>query len=210
MSDPDLSYLFVQTLDPERGLTDDDFAAAAESLGIEVAMIRAVAQVESPRGPFDPNGRPEILFERHYFHRLTNGAFDQSDPDISNSSSGGYGKFSAQYGKLKRAYALAPDAALRSASWGRFQIMGDNYVAAGFPSAGGFVQAVATSEAEHLNAFVNFVKSNGNMVSALRNKDWAGFASRYNGPGYAANRYDKKLKAAYDSFSASAAAPAGT
>jgi hypothetical protein len=210
MSDPDLSYLFTRTLDPQRGLADDDFAAAADSLGIEVAMIKAVAQVESPRGPFDPKGRPEILFERHYFHRLTSGAFDQSDPDISNSSSGGYGKFSAQYGKLQRAYALAPDAALRSASWGRFQIMGDNHQAAGFPSAAAFVQAVATSEAEHLKAFVNFVKSNSKMASALRNKDWAGFAARYNGPGYAANQYDKKLKAAYDGFSAAAAASAQT
>jgi hypothetical protein len=202
MSDPDLSFLFTDTLDPQRGLTEDDFAAAAETLGIEVAMIKAVASVESPRGPFDPKGRPEILFERHYFHRLTDGQFDQSDPDISNSSSGGYGKFSAQYGKLQRAYALAPDPALRSASWGRFQIMGDNHQAAGFPSAAAFVQAVTTSEAEHLNAFVNFVKSNSKMVSALRAKDWAGFARRYNGPGFEANQYDTKLQSAYDSFSA--------
>jgi hypothetical protein len=200
MPDEDLSILFSQSFDPQRGLTDEDFAAAADALGIEVAMIKAVAQVESPRGPFEPKGRPEILFERHYFHRLTKGQFAQSDPDICNSTSGGYGKFSAQYGKLQRAYALNPDAALRSASWGRFQIMGDNFEAAGFDSAAAFVQAMTTSESAHLNAFVNFVKSNNKMVSALRAKDWAGFARRYNGPGFAANQYDTKLKNAYDSF----------
>jgi hypothetical protein len=202
MPDQDLNSLFTESFEPQRGLTDDDFAAAADALAIEVAMIKAVAQVESPRGPFDPKGRPEILFERHYFHRLTHGQFAHSDPDICNSAAGGYGKFSAQYGKLQRAYALNRDAALRSASWGRFQIMGDNFEAAGFDSAAGFVQAMTTSEAEHLNAFVNFVKSNNKMVTALRAKDWAGFARKYNGPGFAANRYDTKLKNAYDSFSA--------
>ncbi|MDD4881534.1 MAG: N-acetylmuramidase domain-containing protein [Gallionellaceae bacterium] len=70
------------------------------------------------------------MYERHYFHRLTNGKYSKKHPDISNSLSGGYGKFSAQYGKLERAFNLDPEAALKSASWGRFQIMGNNHQAA--------------------------------------------------------------------------------
>lgn len=206
-TDPDVGFIFVQCLNPARGLTDADYADAAKSLDIEVAMIKAVAEVESPRGPFDGMGRPEILYERHYFHRLTGGKYDKEQPDISNSSSGGYGKYSAQYGKLQRAFALDRDAALRSASWGRFQIMGENFKAAGFDSAAAFVLALTKSEAEHLKAFVSFVKSNKAMADALRKKDWAGFASRYNGPGYKKNDYDTKLEEAYTRHSAAGTVP---
>lgn len=38
------------------------------------------------------------------------------------------------------------------------------------------------------------------MYDALRNKDWATFARCYNGSGYAVNKYDEKLKAAYEKF----------
>ena len=34
----------------------------------------------------------------------------------------------------------------------------------------------------------------------LRNKDWTGFAKRYNGPAYAENQYDKKLEKAYHKY----------
>lgn len=35
------------------------------------------------------------------------------------------------------------------------------------------------------------------MLQALKSKDWAEFAYRYNGEGYAANQYDIKLAEAY-------------
>ena len=41
-----------------------------------------------------------------------------------------------------------------------------------------------------------FIQSN-RLDTYLRNKDWAGFAKRYNGPSYAENQYDKKLEKAY-------------
>lgn len=39
------------------------------------------------------------------------------------------------------------------------------------------------------------------MHTALQRRDWTGFARRYNGPGFAANRYDEKLAAAHTSLS---------
>lgn len=92
---------------------------------------------------------------------------------FSNAKQGGYGKFSAQYAKLEEAYRLAPEAALRSASWGRFQIMGANFKAAGFTSVEAFVLAMSRAESEHLKAFTHFVMSNKAMLSALREHDWA-------------------------------------
>jgi len=207
----DMSYLFRSCLNPARGISDEAYAAAATSLGVDVATIKAVADVETSGDAFDALGRPRILFERHYFHRLTSGRFDLTHARVSAKSSGGYGKFSAQYGKLEEAYALDADAALRSASWGRFQIMGDNFIAAGFSSSQDFVKAMTQSEEAQLRAFVSFVRSRSAMAEALRKRHWAAFAKAYNGPGYAKNHYDAKLAASYASFDAATApAPAAS
>ena len=66
--------------------------------------IQAVAEVATSGEAFDESGRPRILFERHYFHRRTGGRHAATHPRISNARAGGYGQFSAQYGKLEEAY----------------------------------------------------------------------------------------------------------
>ena len=38
------------------------------------------------------------------------------------------------------------------------------------------------------------------FVPLSKEHDWAGFARKYNGPGYAENAYDQKLKNAYENF----------
>lgn len=195
---PDITSLFNSSGAPTRGLSDAAFAAAAAQLNVEVAAIRAVAEVESPGEAFDDQGRPRILFERHYFHRLTGGRFARSDPDLSNPTWGGYGKFRAQYPKLQRAYRLDPDAALQSASWGRFQIMGEHYARLGYASPQHMVQAFSRSEDEHLRAFVRFVQTDSVLLRALQRRDWAAFARTYNGKGYRKNAYDEHLRQAYE------------
>jgi hypothetical protein len=201
--EPDVSFLFRMCLNPKQGLDKEAYESAAKLLDAEVAAIQAVAQVETSGNAFDEEGRPRILFERHYFHRLTHGRHDHLHPDISNALRGGYGKFSAQYGKLEKAYALDPRAALQSASWGRFQIMGKNFQAAGFSSVQTFVLALTRSEANHLQAFANFVKANKAMHEAWKKKDWAVFAKGYNGSSYKENKYDTKLAEAYKQLNTS-------
>ena len=177
-------------------LDDAAIEAAAKKLGCEVAAVRAVIDVES-RGGFLPDGRPKILFERHYFSRLTKGRFDASHPGISNGKWGGYGAAGKhQYDRLSQAIALDRDAALRSASWGLFQIMGDHCKSLGYADAEAFVAAMVSGEAAQLDAFVGFVKKN-KLDDELIRHDWAGFARGYNGPAFRANRYDEKLAAAY-------------
>ena len=75
---------------PATPLSDHDIEAAAGQLGCQVAAVRAVIDVES-RGGFLPDKRPKILFERHYFHRLSGGSFSAGHPDISHPVWGGYG-----------------------------------------------------------------------------------------------------------------------
>ena len=140
-SEANLGRLFQGHFNPDRGITDNDYLLAASALAVEVAAIQAVAEVETRGNAFDVQGRPTILYERHHFHRLTQGRFDPTHTAISQAASGGYGKYFAQYRKREQAWELAPDAARRSASWGRFQIMGGNGQAAGFPSVAAMVLA---------------------------------------------------------------------
>ena len=53
-----------------------------------------------------------------------------------------------------------------------------------------------SSYKEQLKLFVYFIINN-DLAKYLRNKDWAGFAKKYNGPAYEQNQYDKKLENAY-------------
>jgi hypothetical protein len=189
------------------GLTPDDFAAAATRLGCEAAALKAVARIETRRSPWDKQGRPAILFERHKFSAHSQRAFDRSHPDLSspngydNQSANPrdrYGPYGAQYGKLWRAAMLHEEAALKSASWGTFQILGENFEECGFKSIGAFVSAMMKSQQDHLRAVVAFIESSTRRLTALRQKDWPTFARYYNGPGYARHDYHGRIKGHYD------------
>lgn len=178
-------------------LTEQDFANAAAQLGCSVAVIKAVCVVEAPRGGFLPSGEPTILFERHQFSKRTGRKFDMGHPHISNPKPGGYKGGLAEHDRLAEAAALDREAALESASWGKFQIMGFNYAPAGFGNLQSFINAMYTSEGRQLDAFVSFIQHEG-LAVFLRDQRWADFARRYNGANYAINSYDTKLAAAYN------------
>jgi len=189
-------------------LSDADYEEAASRLGCPTAVVRAVADVESGgRSGFLPDKRPKILFESRWFHQLTGGRFDASHGDISTPRwVKNYRGGAAEYERLAGALALDRDAALKSASWGMFQILGVNHRMAGFDDVETYVQAQTISEGEHLKAFVNFVVGN-HLDDELRDRRWADFAGGYNGPGYAENRYDTRLAEAYARYAAGDMAP---
>jgi len=186
---------------PAETLKNADYERVAQRLSCEVAAIRAVAEVESGgRTGFLPDRRPKILFESRWFHKLTNGAFDQQHPDLSTAVwVRNYKGGAAEYDRLRAAIALDRDAALKSASWGMFQILGVNHKVAGFNDVEAFVDAQCQSEGNHLDAFASFVLAN-KLDDELRDKRWADFARGYNGPGYETNRYDTKLAEAYAKY----------
>ncbi len=181
-------------------LTETDYEFAAKSLGVPIAAVKAVALVESRGSGFLANGEPKILFERHKFSQWTDGKYDKTHPDISNPNWGGYGPESAQHKRLQRAVALDRDAALKSTSFGLFQILGENYRECGFSTVQGFVNAMYAGEPDQLEALTNFIKSNPKMWQALKDKNWTGFARRYNGSQFAKNNYHTKLERAYLNF----------
>lgn len=184
-------------------LTNDDFCRAAKTLRCEVADIKTVADVESKGKGFYANGFPVILFERHKFREFTDGVYNHTHPHLSGPA-GNYGEAGQnQINKFNEAFKLDPIAAMKSCSWGKFQIMGFNHKECGFATVGDFVDAMKESEGRHLDAFVGFVKSK-HLADELRRHDWAGFAHGYNGAGYKKNAYDTKMAAAYKRFAAEA------
>lgn len=177
-------------------LTEADFIQAAKTLKCEVAAIKAVAEVESKQNGFNEDDSPVILFERHIFSQRTKGVYDAQYPDISNEKAGGYGLYSEQHNRLKKASELDRTAALMSASWGKFQIMGFNYALCGYNSLQDFINDMYQSESKHLAAFVQYVINSG-VSDELQRKDWVNFARLYNGSQYKKNKYDTKLQQAY-------------
>lgn len=184
-------------------LKQSDLQTAADDLAVPLACIQAVDEVESHGCGFLVDGRPVILFERHIMYRQlqTKGrdaaALVLRYPNIINPKRGGYIGGASEYQRLTTAKTLDPSCAIAATSWGRFQIMGWHWQRLGYSSAQVFSDAMFESEAQQLDAFVRFIKSEPVLHRALKKQQWAEFARRYNGPAYKTNQYDIKLEQAY-------------
>ena len=186
-------------------LSSSDIRKAAEQIGVEPCVVKAVVDVESGGEGFLPDGRVKILFEGHVFWKeLQKRGIDPAPlsakyPNIvyPKWDKSKYKGGTAEWERLNTAATVNREAALCSASYGLFQIMGFNHKACGFDTVQAFVDAQKESEAKQLETFCAFMRSEG-LVLFLVGKDWAGFARRYNGPGYAQNQYDTKLRRAYE------------
>jgi hypothetical protein len=184
-----------------RPLSDQGIAGTCGTLDCSTPTVWAVMSVETNGFGFLQDRRPQILFERHIFHKRTAGRFDAEHADISNPTRGGYSFGAAEYPRLERAIALDEAAALESASWGIGQVMGFNHQAAGFDTAKAMVDAMILNEDAQLLAMANFIKAS-NLARALQNQDWTTFARGYNGQAFAENRYDEKLRDAHQKYQA--------
>jgi len=184
-------------------LIEQDFIDTANDIGCEVAAIKAVSEVEAPRGGFLPSGRPTILFEAHIFSAKTGHKYDAIYPKISSRKWNKklYQGGEKEYDRLEQAKAIDENAALQSASWGKFQVMGFNFRICGWDTVKSFVDDMYISEGKHLKAFSGFIKSN-NLGRHLISKNWAAFAKGYNGSAYKQNKYDEKMAKAYKKYAA--------
>ncbi|UQZ91416.1 peptidoglycan-binding protein (plasmid) [Deltaproteobacteria bacterium Smac51] len=186
-------------------ITWEELAAAAGRLGIEPCAMKAVYEVESSGDGFLASGRPKILFEGHVFWKelekrgLNPTPLSRTHPNIiyqkwTKIHYSGNGE--KEYDRLGEALTINEEAALCSASWGAFQIMGFNHKVCGYETVHAFVEAQRQGAAAQLEAFCGFIKSN-NLVRHLAARNWGAFAKGYNGPGYMENKYDLHLMEAY-------------
>lgn len=189
-------------------LKQSDLVKAAQELDVPLAAVQAVNEVESNGKGFIDDNRPVILFERHiFFRRLQDKKINVTNltknyPGIVNSTPGGYAGNRLEYTRLAAAETIYPNGAYESCSWGLFQIMGFHWERLGYESVVDFVSFQKKSEADQLETFVRFIKSDKAIHKSLQSQDWAKFASLYNGPNYKINFYDTKLERAYERYSA--------
>lgn len=182
-----------------RPLSDEGMDQICSTLGVSEPEVWAVLTVETRGFGFLQDRRPQILFERHIFHKLTKGRHDSGHADISNKKPGGYAGGTAEYARLEKAMSLDREAALQSASWGIGQVMGFNYEVAGFVTIDDMVAAMVTDENAQLLAMANFIQGN-NLARALQRQNWVSFARGYNGPSFKKNEYDTRLAAAHAKY----------
>lgn len=180
-------------------LADIDLPRIGHTIGVGEDEIHAVIDVEASGGGFDGKKRPKMLFEPHVFYRNLMGVERTHAVNAGLAYAawkpGSYP--SDSYPRLAAAMAINETAALKASSWGLGQILGENFVAAGYDSPQQMVLAfVEGGESEHLAAMVRFIVHN-KLDDELRTHNWAGFARGYNGAGYAKNGYHTKLAARY-------------
>lgn len=206
-------------------LVNIDTAIGSSYPGLTTAHVRAVIEVESNGRGFLGDGRPRILFEGHVLWRelVSNGVDIEAirEASVKNPSilyakwtTKHYTRDAGEWKRLEDARALcasfAPVSVVRgltrpeqiadlAASWGLFQIMGFNWERCGCRDLAAFIAAIETGEVRHLELFLAYLNQQ-HLVQKLIDRDWAGFAEKYNGSGYRANQYDLKLKKAYDRY----------
>ncbi len=187
----------------------NDLSSAAKLLGVSVATVASIAQVESSGHGFDATGRPVILFERHQFYRqlISNGTPEakanelaERMPNIVNQKRGGYIGGAGEFGRFASASQIDETSAIESCSWGMFQIMGYHWAHLGYVDAQDFKLHMQESEGEQLQAFCKFILTDKKLHKAVIDSNWPVVAEIYNGPAYKENHYDVKLTRAFEQF----------
>lgn len=159
-------------------MTDQELATLAE---IPLRILLAIRSVESA-------GRLRaVRFEPHVFHRRTANRFTKSQ--VPWTPGGRPGKESVSYtpsetnrAAFERAFRYDPDAAVRSSSWGAYQVLGGHLL-----SATGLdpTRAVAAFGADPARIgremFVSWMRANPTARAAANAGDIEALAEIYNG-----------------------------
>lgn len=194
---------------PAKPIEDLDLPRIGQTIGVGEDEVHMLIEVEAAGAGFDSEGRPKMLFEPHIFHREL-GPGDNRFKAVKDGLAypkwkKGYPRDS--YPRLLDAMKIDEAAALRSASWGASQVLGDNYKLAGFATVHDMVNAMCEDEENHIAAMVNFCKSTGiddelrelaKLTRPTTPADCAPIARVYNGPAYAENRYHIKMAEAHN------------
>ncbi|MCM1293744.1 MAG: N-acetylmuramidase family protein [Bacteroides sp.] len=187
-------------------LTEDDYREVAEELGVETAAIKAVVDIEAGKqhqGFFAP-GKPLVNFDLSMFRQFArkNGInlsrYSKSHSTVfASPNARRYGSTqAAQQERLRLARTIDNRTGIEGTFWGMFQIGGFNWKLCGCSNIEEFVEKMSRSERDQLELFAQFIKNSG-MLPALKSKNWAQFARRYNGASYASRGYHTRMASAY-------------
>lgn len=188
-------------------LTEQDFIEVAQELGVEVAAIKAIVDIEAGKTHqgFWSENKPLINFDLSMFRKMAaknkvslNGAARNYPVIFSRPNISKYGSQQAgQQARLEAAMALHELSAIEGTFWGMFQIGGFNWKKCGAESPQQFVELMSRSERDQLELFAHFITNTG-LLKHLQNKNWTAFARGYNGPGYARRGYHTRMASSYN------------
>jgi len=205
----DTVWLSVDPAHRHGPLTENDFREVAEELGVEVAAIKAVVEIEAGKTHqgFWDEGKPLINFDLTMFRRMASknrvslSAAQKKYPVIfQRPNARKYGSQQAgQQARLDAARAFHNLSGIEGTFWGMFQIGGFNWKKCGADTPDHFVELMSRSERDQLELFAKFITNTG-LLTHLKNKNWAAFARGYNGPGYAKRGYHTRMANAYRKF----------
>lgn len=149
--------------------------ALAEQIGIDPKVLLAIQKVESSSSP------AKVRFEPHLFHRDTNSRYLGQIPWTKSRGNVSLVSSETNRAAFERAYRIDPSIAVRSTSWGRFQILGSAGISIyGSPPA--FVAAFDEDPdfvSDRLLA--KWFSSRPAAIAAANAKDWRRLALLYNG-----------------------------
>lgn len=208
----DPGYVLLMSMYPEPyygPLTEQDYEDVAKELGVEVAALKAVVEIETGtrHEGFWSDGKPLINFDLTMFKKMATRnkvslrQAQQDYPVIFNRPNiARYGsQQAAQQARLDAAMQVDELTAIQGTFWGMFQIGGFNWKKCGAGSAHDFVTLMSRSERDQLELFAQFLINTG-LVRHLVDKNWAAFSRGYNGPGYARKSYHTRMARAYTKF----------
>ena len=187
-------------------LTERDYIEVAAELGVEVAAIKAVVEIEAGKAHkgFWKPGHPIINFDLSVFrqmasrHKINLSAAQSKHPVVFNRPNiSKYGsQQAAVQARVDGAMAIDSVTAIEGTFWGMFQIGGFNWRQCGTSGPKDFWRKMCTSERDQLELFAEFITRAG-LLPHLKSKNWSAFARGYNGPSYAKRGYHTRLAAAY-------------
>ena len=174
---------------------------AAKASGAGVPEFLAFVEVEANGVIYtEIHGQkmPVIRWEGHYFHRLLPPALLQRgiDANLAHPKVGGIKNPANQgqrYQMLAKGKSIHTVAAISSTSWGIGQVMGAHWQWLGYPSAQAFEDTATRGFGGQLEIMCRFLVKSG-IIPHLKRRDWSAVARIYNGPAYAKNRCDVKMR----------------
>ncbi len=205
-----IQQVLIDTIIPEEdlairysGLSDEDFKIVADRLGVEVAAMKAVVAVEAGhdmKGFWAP-GFPVVNCDKSLWKTCSKYVKQlRKDPPstvVPAEIPAGFPRRAWQ--KLIDARKQNRELADLCTFWGMFQIGGFNYAICGCKSIDEFVYLQSYSELQQLEIFATLIENSG-LTKYLKNRNWAGFASKYNGSSYARRGYHTKMANAYNKY----------
>ena len=189
---------------PPRRLTRADYQRVAAQIGLWPATLKAFADVESNGGGFNTDGTLKMLFEGQWFWWHLQQAGIPPRPLQSRYPTIVYPGWRKdvylggirEYQRLRVAIGIHTESALKSASWGVFQLMGFHHQLVGFKTCEDMLVEFQEGEGSHLETIGKFMVSKG-IVRALQAGNWNQAVRLYNGEGQVAV-YAPRLQARFN------------